>query len=371
MSLAINSFTGHLARLNIPVPDHETIKGIYVIEGDELNRAVTESDRGNDRAKAYLRGIFSTASHETRQRLERRGLAIPSINILVKIGKKQGPVFAERLQRWDEADADGDDSRYVRKTFAQFVSEEAARGGADDAFPERRASAEAAQTAQQNEPAPAVSHAGEGNGKRSNGVDEQQRTAYAERRGGNSVANATSQRGHGGAGRTQQLDPAAENDADADDQKEYLSCHVYGGKAAACFSATQNLRKGTATVNIEAADTQGRNTNWQNKTVIQLSQRELPMVLAVLMRWIPSFEGTHSPNGTIKSFKLQIQPGKIYLSVSEKDKTTRGVPILPGDAYAITTLIIRQMLKNDDFLNAETLLRLVKIQADMHMSMNE
>ena len=40
-----------------------------------------------------------------------------------------------------------------------------------------------------------------------------------------------------------------------------------------------------------------------------------------------------------------------------------GIPIMPGDGYAVTTLLIRQMLKNDPFLTPEIVLSLVRKEA--------
>ncbi|MEC4720379.1 hypothetical protein RY831_14550 [Noviherbaspirillum sp. CPCC 100848] len=41
------------------------------------------------------------------------------------------------------------------------------------------------------------------------------------------------------------------------------------------------------------------------------------------------------------------------------------VPILPGDGYALTTLLIRQMLANDPFLSSDVILAIVRKQAEL------
>lgn len=108
----------------------------------------------------------------------------------------------------------------------------------------------------------------------------------------------------------------------------------------------------------------GGKANWAGKIAVQLSLRELPMVLATLLLWQPEFDGKGHGENNQKWFSIKQQTGKFYLKVDSKGQTSRGVPILPGDVYGIITLLIRQMLKNDPFLNVDVLLSIVQKQAE-------
>ncbi|MCB4350152.1 hypothetical protein LA345_40880 (plasmid) [Burkholderia vietnamiensis] len=387
MSMNTEAFAADLRRLKIPPPDRNTLMGVYDLEGDYITKAVPECDRENERALHYLRGIFFTVTPTLKERLQRRNMMIPSLKVLVEIGKREGPQFARRLKQWDEAGEDGDDSRYIRLTMAKFLQQEAEESnsasrpqqstnprqgtGQAQARPqqqqgprapaaaaqERGASAPTPDRRQQSQQSPSPTHTSNQRGQDRPPPPPQQRQQPAEA--------ARDQRRH----RDDQDDFSGPSGDEAPQQqeKDYLSQHIYGGRAAACFSA-DTTRSGTATVRIEAAESKGqRQYDWKDKVSIQLSSRELPLVLATMMQWMPLFEGKGHGANNEKWFALENQAGKLYLSVNCKGKNVRGVPIMAGDAYSICTLIMRQMLKNDPFLSSEALLMIVKKQGELYL----
>lgn len=148
-------------------------------------------------------------------------------------------------------------------------------------------------------------------------------------------------------------------------EERFKSYHVYGGKFAACFSE-DTTQRGIHTIRVEATEAVGQRTyNWKNKVAIQLSQRELPLMLATLMLWTNKFEAKGHGQNNEKWMTLEAQQGKLYLSVQSKGTGARGVAIAPGDAYPITTMIVKQMLANDPFLTADLVLKLAMKQVEI------
>ncbi|AET95185.1 hypothetical protein BYI23_E000240 (plasmid) [Burkholderia sp. YI23] len=381
------AFAADLRRLKIPPPDRNTLMGVYDLEGDYITKAVPECDRDNERALHYLRGIFFTVTPTLKERLQRRNMMIPSLKVLVEIGKREGPQFARRLKQWDEAGEDGDDSRYIRLTMAKFLQQEAEDGNGTSRPQQppnkRPGNGQAHERPQQQQVPPRMPAArAQDRSASAPTQDRRPQTQQSPTPSGNQrgqerpppppLSQQHQQPPEAARGQRQRDDrddfPAPPGDeAPQQQEKDYLSQHIYGGKAAACFSA-DTTRSGTATVRIEAAESKGqRQYDWKDKVSIQLSSRELPLVLATMMQWLPLFEGKGHGANNEKWFALENQAGKLYLSVNCKGKNVRGVPIMAGDAYSICTLIMRQMLKNDPFLSSEALLMIVKKQGELHL----
>lgn len=335
MSLDTAALCADLQQLKIPAPDVRMLMSVYDIEGDRITQAVADVKQGNEQALKFLQGIFFSITPKLKQRLQRLNVRIPSLRVLIEIGKHEGPQFAARLKRWDETGNEGDDARYVRLTMAEFLELERSgfRRRCQESSPTRPSGtgAEAIPAGRPMEPSRSESN-----------PPPMSSLSLSEEPG---VEEPARQSGQG---------------------KEIISQHVYGGSAAACFS-TDVSRAGQATVRIEVAQTSGnsRQYNWTDKVSIQLSQRELPLVLATLMQWVPKFEGKGHGTANEKWFTLENQGPKVFLSVNCKGKAVRGVPIMAGDTYALSTLLMRQMLRNDPFLTPESLLMLVRTQGEM------
>ncbi len=149
--------------------------------------------------------------------------------------------------------------------------------------------------------------------------------------------------------------PTASDDA----EKKYFQVHVYGGKAAACFSADTKRNSATQTIRIETAESTGaRVYAWDNKIAVQLSVKELPLVLGVLMGWLPAYKAEGHGEHNDKGFSIERQEGKFFLSMFAKGQKARALPVPPGDAYCITSLLLRQMVANDPHLTSAEVLKL-------------
>jgi len=152
---------------------------------------------------------------------------------------------------------------------------------------------------------------------------------------------------------------ASPSAAQGDGEKKYINVHVYGGKAAACFSADTKKDSATQTLRIETAEASGtRVYDWANKIAVQLSVKELPLILGVLMGWLPEYKAEGHGENHDKGFTFKRQEGSFFLSMTQKGKKARALPVPPGDAYCITSLVVRQMVANDPHLASAEVLKL-------------
>ncbi|MBV0881633.1 hypothetical protein KTQ42_20335 [Noviherbaspirillum sp. L7-7A] len=352
MSFNATTYQQSIRALSLPVPDSHTLSDIFDIEGDVIVQAIDAFKADNERAKKYLKGILYAVTPATKERLARRGLIVPSMGVLISIGRYEGPDFSAKLKTWDESGQDNcEEARYVRLTLARYL-ESASKG-----------SATPVQTRLVNNPAAPAATA------------QSWSSVPPARQGvGNTASQVDQQRAQQRAEAPHPADPGSpeiawpENESESGsgpDGERYKSFHVYGGKFAACFSE-DTTQRGIHTIRVEATEASGQRTyNWKNKVAIQLSQRELPLMLATLMLWTSKFEAKGHGQNNEKWMTLEAQPGKLYLSVQRKGTGARGVAIAAGDAYPITTMIVKQMLANDPFLTADLVFKLAKKQIEI------
>jgi len=138
-------------------------------------------------------------------------------------------------------------------------------------------------------------------------------------------------------------------------ESERMSYHVYGGKAALCFNADLT-RKGFYTVALDGAmATAPRKYNWTDKIRIQMTNRELPDVLAVLLGYKPECAyQNHGPQNN-KGFRIENQGAKFFVNLMEKGKKLVAVPMEHIDAFYAANLLMHQLQKNYDSEMAQNL----------------
>lgn len=356
-----------LREFQLPVPELGDLRD--AVEADPcLLRAIPAWRANNPKAINYLKGVMYALAPGTKERLQRKNLVCPPARVLVKLGRELGPDFGLRLKQWDESgDSDNtDDARFIRLKLSEALAKDASTNAAGGTLPllDFGAPQQAAAPVQMHAPLQAPMSAPP---KHPPSPPTQRPAANRPSASVRQPAAAPEPQARAAA---EDGDPVYSN-VEEDDSKrdrEYISYHIYSNRYAACFSA-DTTRGGHHTVRLEAAEVtatnNGRKVNWSGKTAIQLSARELPLVLAVFLGFIPKFEGKGHGVNNEKWFTIEAQAGKIFLSVSSKGGQARGVQIPPGDAYNATTLLMRQMKKNDDFLSDDTIIRLVKRQADI------
>lgn len=139
--------------------------------------------------------------------------------------------------------------------------------------------------------------------------------------------------------------PAA---ADTRGQREFHTVHVYGSRAALCFSADQT-RGAVHTITIEAAPLiSERKYNWSAKVSLQLTAAEMPHVASVLFGLLPQCEySNHGPQHN-KGFQMVNQrdegkPGRVYVQLRAPG-TSLQVPIFGSDLWRVGNLFARQLM---------------------------
>lgn len=140
---------------------------------------------------------------------------------------------------------------------------------------------------------------------------------------------------------------------------------VYGGKAALCFEADVT-RGGVPTIALDAASSTGpRSYNWGQKTRIQMTRAELPVVAAVLLGARQSCEFSSHGADKTKGFSMERQGTKVFTKVFEKGAGVKAVPMEAADAFFVTSLFLLQIRKISPWLDASSAIALVR--STMHM----
>lgn len=158
-----------------------------------------------------------------------------------------------------------------------------------------------------------------------------------------------------------QQHPAPSRSASAQDTEQadrnFKSVHVYGGKSALCFNASETKKK-VPTINIDAATSNGEKSyDWQGAIHLQLTPKELPMVYAVLVNWLPKVEFNAHGAANDKSFSIERQQGKFFARVAMKENGVKAVQIGVQDAEAMALLFLEQMIKGNPSIPPEILLQ--------------
>lgn len=145
----------------------------------------------------------------------------------------------------------------------------------------------------------------------------------------------------------------------------YLQHKVFGGKGAFQFQPDET-RSQVPTLRFEAAKSVGpRKYDWSkdNKIQIQLTERELPILAAVLLGAQPScvFD-SHGPEKN-KALEVHYQPdSKNFFVKARHGQNLVAVPMGKEDAYYVLCLVIKQITaskKGLDSLSTITLIRSV------------
>lgn len=144
-------------------------------------------------------------------------------------------------------------------------------------------------------------------------------------------------------------------------ERDFFSVHCYGGKAALCFSADTTKGDEAPTVRIEAAPATGpRAYAWNQKIAVQCTVKEMPIVLATILGWMPSVRFAAHGADNKKGFSFQHQDGgKLFAKVWD-GKGTRMVPIAAADLFGIADLFVRQMLKSRPYMSHDGLMTMIR-----------
>lgn len=154
--------------------------------------------------------------------------------------------------------------------------------------------------------------------------------------------------------------------------KRYMNIKSHG-KSNAIEFAPDNTQKGWDTLRIEAAPKLGGNTkayDWANKVSVQVTKTELPIVVAVLLGFLPSCEfGNHGD--TAKWFSIENQGKAFYIKVGQaSDKRMLPCPVPYVEAHLAGMVALSQYAKNFEGMTTDAALEAIKVMSS-HMVKNE
>lgn len=237
--------------MKMPGASANVVADLKSMPGIGFEQMVNDAADGNFDAIRKVKGIFYNLMPVAKERLLRRGVTALDWDLLVHIGIKEGNKFATALKDWDESNDEAcDQARFVRLAIAN------------------------AKTALRGKPSSqSLSPDGRGfDGPPSDQVD-------------NVVSFGKSNDMESG-----NRPSASSQSRSSESTLLPFSHHVYGGKSAACWTSCTSRnddpdrKEDFHTVMLQGATLvpgATRSYDWEKKIIIQLSSRELPLVLGV------------------------------------------------------------------------------------------
>lgn len=161
-------------------------------------------------------------------------------------------------------------------------------------------------------------------------------------------------------GRQQEPPPQEQTPLESRPEK-YFGHHVYGGKGALYFQANYKEKHDLNTVAIDAAPSAGiRKYDWNKKIRLQLTQEELPRFFAVVTGMAPFCKLSNHGPGNNKALEIHDQGGSLFVQTYAPGQNV-AVKITPSDAFYVAQIIMRQMLRNAQWLDSTGVLNLVRM----------
>jgi hypothetical protein len=310
--------------LSVPIPEKVDIDAIIKRDAEAFSNALriaVNKEAGWESSLDYVKAAVITTSPWMREVLKKLGIVPCNPEMLAEIAKQEGATFWKAAKNAVDGGADNKiAAEYVRRTISSLTLTQ-------NTTPVQ---AEQAKTTAGMEDEPP-------NYEEDHGPHETQ----SQEQGG----------------------PA----------REYKSVHTYGSKAALCFSASTTRGDDVQhTVSIDGAMSSGvRVYDWKNKIIFQLTVQEIPLVIGVLHGFIDKLELKGHGRENEKALVIENQGNKYFISLLCKGEAPRGVPVPAKDIYPIITLLLRQALRNDPFLDTNYIIKLSERICRMHGTANQ
>lgn len=128
----------------------------------------------------------------------------------------------------------------------------------------------------------------------------------------------------------------------------------FGNKAALCLEESIT-RGGGHTVMIEVAARFPSHVDWKNKIQVQVTATELPLLASVMLGFLPVVDLKRSGKGIL----IERQSTSLFVKASMG--RIHALPIVPGSAFGMSTLVLNQLKKNHP--NTDTTLLLAGLRS--------
>lgn len=143
----------------------------------------------------------------------------------------------------------------------------------------------------------------------------------------------------------------------------YFNIKVHSSKAALEMKPTLT-RSGWSTVMLEATSANGhRRYDWDNKTCIQITRTELPIVAAVFLGIKKQFSAKNHGEQNNKGFELSWQNNNnlsLFVKVFEANKPLRAIPVSPFEAMQMGHILAVQYVENFPSLTVDAFITSLK-----------
>jgi hypothetical protein len=151
--------------------------------------------------------------------------------------------------------------------------------------------------------------------------------------------------------------------------------HVYGSKAALCFEVVpvhaNNVPEAELkhmSVQIEGARSKGNGAfDWEQKTILRLSETELALMCALFQGYIDKLEFKHHGTERNKSISMVYQPdrGSVFVEMS-KPSWSIAVPITFEDYTQVSGVLLKALAANMVGVDFQAVDRVIKRTAQMY-----
>jgi len=145
-------------------------------------------------------------------------------------------------------------------------------------------------------------------------------------------------------------------------REESPSYHAYGTNAAVEFTCevTKKQSLNTIAMHMATSNKGAKGYDWENKTVIQIPRIELPVVAAVLIRKTKRASFVQNSMMGEKGFTMEHDGEIVRLIMTDSEKEDREIELTPEDVFQISSLFLRQIRSNMNWMSASDIIQLIE-----------
>lgn len=338
-AMTINQAKVIMERIKLPVPPMPTLQRIAKENADNFKRALTTASGTGDEnaiaaAREYLICVLTAYSQSIGDVYRRFGFKPIEPQRLVQVAVQEGSALRAAIRTFAESPDNSEAVGYLKAVITQTGPEPL---GPNDQNTQNNvqnhpAAANAPRQAQersQHEPPP---------------LPEEPPAAYSYE-AGEPEPNKT--------------------------RPEIESTHLYGGKAAFCFTKDKTQSGANPTITIDAARVfsgQQRKYDWKNKVAFQLTVGELPLVFGVFYGFLESIYLPGHGRTNNKALTIQDQKDKYFLSMNVTGEGSIAIPAISKDTFRVMGMLLEQMKLNFPGLDTKDVIAIVKRVCDKHVA---
>lgn len=338
--------TALMAQLDFPTFSKEVIRTISMKEGRAFAVALAKIANNEPDARAkhdYISAVCAAVSPMAAKVLDSLGIRGISTEQLIDISKQEGNIFRTSLRQALENTASAEPAKkYLQRLLGMLASEGMMDFPMHMPAPSRSAAPPAAAKATPPMAPPAT--------------QQHSSSARAQRPPLREVPPPLSAM------------PAQQPETQDKPTARFESYHIYGGKAAFCFSIDSTKGEEKPTIRIEAAKALSeRNYDWEHKISFQLTVAELPLVYGVFIGQLESVELVGHGRQNEKAFTIVDQGGHYFLSMRSRGIEPIAAPAPAQESFVPMSMLWRQIKANSPSIESNILVSMIKRVCEIHL----